>query len=376
MKLQDILAKDLKYTPEGIAADKELATQIQTRLIYLELLDPPADGKFGTISTAALKEFQTLTKCNEVGQLGAVTAKKLIETKVEDLPTPELKLGDDLASRIIKYMQLKGYQIAQGIQKYNIVYVEGMNSDGTLNDNDPDSFNDRRMVIQILDGIPAIIGNWEATTQPGSYYTENPMNPDKGAAIIRLGQYKSWQVGIHYGSGSDPHEALVQAATITVYRDANQDSQRTGDKTDTGLFDIDQHWGYDLPYNNVYYASAGCLVGRTRNGHREFMSLIKKDRRYELNRNYIYYTTVISGSDLIQQTGGSSSPLQLLKEGSSGPVVKQLQQRLQEKGFNPGSIDGVFGLGTKAAVRAFQKANGLEPDGIVGQQTWKALGMS
>ncbi|HAA33039.1 MAG TPA: hypothetical protein DCE56_41620 [Cyanobacteria bacterium UBA8553] len=79
---------------------------------------------------------------------------------------------------------------------------------------------------------------------------------------------------------------------------------------------------------------------------------------------------------MIQQTGGSSSPLQLLKEGSSGPVVKQLQQRLQEKGFNPGSIDGVFGLGTKAAVRAFQKANGLEPDGMVGQQTWKALGMN
>lgn len=251
-----------------------------------------------------------------------------------------------------------------------------MNSDGTLNDNDPDSFNDRRMVIQILDGIPAIIGNWEATTQPGSYYTENPMNPDKGAAIIRLGQYKSWQVGIHYGSGSDPHEALTQAAPITVYRDANQDSQRTSDKTDTGLFDINQHWGFDLPYNNVYYASAGCLVGRTRNGHREFMNLIKKDRRYQINRNYTYYTTIISGEDLIQQTGGSSSPLQLLKEGSSGPVVKQLQQRLQEKGFNPGSIDGVFGLGTKAAVRAFQKANGLEPDGIVGQQTWKALGMS
>lgn len=251
-----------------------------------------------------------------------------------------------------------------------------MNSDGTLNDNDPDSFNDRRMVIQILDGVPAIIGNWEATTQPGSYYTESPMNPDKGAAIIRLGQYKAWQVGIHYGSGSDPHEALVQAAPITVYRDANQDYQRSGDKTDTGLFDIDQHWGYDLPYNNVYYASAGCLVGRTRDGHREFMALIKKDRRYEINRNYLYYTAVISGSDLIQQTGGSSSPLQLLKEGSSGPIVKQLQQRLQEKGFNPGSIDGVFGLGTKAAVRAFQKANGLEPDGIVGQQTWKALGMN
>jgi murein L,D-transpeptidase YcbB/YkuD len=113
-----------------------------------------------------------------------------------------------------------------------------------------------------------------------------------------------------------------------------------------------------------------------RQGHREFMSLIKKDRRYQLNDRYIFYTTVIYGQDLMQMPWGTSGSSQLLKEGSSGPLVKQLQQRLKEKGLNPGTIDGVFGLGTKAAVRAFQKANKLEADGIVGQQTWKALGMS
>jgi peptidoglycan hydrolase-like protein with peptidoglycan-binding domain len=375
MKLQDFLGKDLKYTTEGIASDKELATQIQGRLITLELLDPPVDGKFGPISSAALKDFQTLMKCNESGYLGAVTAEKLIETKLEDLPTPELKLGNDLASRIVKYMQSKGYQISQGIKHYNLVYIEGMNSDGSLNDDTPNYFNDRRIVLQILDGVPALIGNWEATTEPGNYYTQNPMNP-KGTARIKFGQYKAWQVGIHYGGGSDPHEALVQAAPITVYRDVNKDNQRTGDKTDTGLFDIDQHWGFDLPYNNVYYASAGCLVGRTRDGHREFMSLIKQDRRYQLNKNYLFYTTVIDGQELIAQTGGLSGSLQLLQEGSSGPLVKQLQQRLKEKGFDPGTLDGVFGLGTKAAVRAFQKANGFVADGAVGQQTWKALGLS
>jgi peptidoglycan hydrolase-like protein with peptidoglycan-binding domain len=372
MKLQDFLGKELKYGMEGVASDKELATQIQKILITLELLDPPADGKFGPISVAALKEFQALTKCNEPNQLGAVTAKKLIETKLEDLPIPELKLGNDLASRIVRYMQTKKYQIFQGIRQYNIVYIEGMDADGTINNDTPNYFNDRRMVIQILDGVPAIIGTWEATTEPGSRYTERPMNPG-GAARIKFGQYKAWQVDIHYGGGSEPHEALVQVAPITVHRDLNQDYQRTGDKMETGNFDINQHWGYDLPYNNVYYASAGCLVGRTRDGHREFMSLIKKDRRYQLNNNYIFYTTVINGQDLIS---GSPGSLQLLREGSSGPLVKQLQQRLQDKGFNPGTIDGVFGLGTKAALRAFQKTNGLEPDGVVGSQTWKALGLN
>lgn len=372
MKLQDFLGKNLKFSMDKIGTDKELTTQIQSRLISLQLLDPPADGKFGPISAAALKQFQTLMKCNEPEFLGPVTAKELIESKVEDLPVPELKLGKDLASRIIKYMKDKAYFISQGVKQYNIVYIEGMNVDGTLNSDAPNYFNDRRMVIQILDGVPAIIGNWEATTQPGYYYTDNTMNP-KGAANIKLGQYKSWSVGIHYGGGSEPHEALVQDAPITVYRDLNRDMQRTGDKTDTGLFDINQHWGYDLPQDNVSFASAGCLVGRLRDGHREFMALIKQDRRYQLNKNYLYYTTVIDGQDLIDSTVG---PLELIRQGASGPIVKQLQQRLKDKGFNPGNIDGVFGLATQEAVKAFQKMNKLTADGVVGPQTWKALGMT
>ncbi|NJP21759.1 MAG: hypothetical protein HC763_25245, partial [Hydrococcus sp. CRU_1_1] len=39
-------------------------------------------------------------------------------------------------------------------------------------------------------------------------------------------------------------------------------------------------WGYDLPVGNIGSSSAGCLVGRTRKGHREFMSLVKSDRSY------------------------------------------------------------------------------------------------
>lgn len=374
MKLQDFIGKDLKYNMEGIASDQELATQIQVLLIGFGLLESPADGKFGPISAAALKKFQTLMKINEPEGLGAITAEKLIETKPEDLPAPPLKLGNDLASRIAKYMQLKKYEIFQGIREYNIVYIEGMNADGTLNDDRPNNFNDRRIVFQIIDGVPVIVGNWEATTEPGYHYTHRPMDSSKGAARIKFGQYKAWQVGIH--GTADRHEALVQTGgEVTVHRDFNKDFQRVGDKLDTGYFGINQHWGYDLPSNNVYYASAGCLVGRARQGHREFMSLIKKDRRYQLNNRYVFYSTVIYGPDLLKETGGLE-PVELLKEGSSGPLVKQLQQRLKDKGFNPGDIDGVLGLGTKAAVRAFQKANGLEADGVVGPQTWNALGMS
>lgn len=57
----------------------------------------------------------------------------------------------------------------------------------------------------------------------------------------------------------------------------------------------------------------------------------------------------------------------LLKVGSTGEDVKQLQQKL---GLAP---DGGFGHGTEAAVKAWQTANGLVADGLVGDATWAKL---
>ena len=59
--------------------------------------------------------------------------------------------------------------------------------------------------------------------------------------------------------------------------------------------------------------------------------------------------------------------------GSRGESVKTLQERLNAKGFNAGSVDGIFGKNTRAAVIAFQNANGLAADGIVGKLTWAKL---
>jgi hypothetical protein len=245
-----------------------------------------------------LESFQKLTKLEERGFLGRETAQKLLNAKLEDVQTP-LSLGNDLASRIIKYMQSKNYRVATGPGEYNIVYIEGANEDGTPNSDTPNHFNDRRIVITFEHGSPKIVGNWEGTTEPGSHYTYRPLNA-KGAARIQFGQYKAWEIGVHPGAGRPgAHEALIQTkGTVTVHRDLNKDFMRTNDRLDTGYFGINQHHGYDFPVNDIKTASAGCLVGRTRRGHGEFMRLIKQDRRYISNRGYAFEATVIPGNDL------------------------------------------------------------------------------
>ncbi len=63
----------------------------------------------------------------------------------------------------------------------------------------------------------------------------------------------------------------------------------------------------------------------------------------------------------------------LLKTGSSGEAVRNLQKRLSELGYDVGEVDGIFGAGTKHAVILFQKRNGLDADGLAGAQTQRAL---
>ena len=65
-----------------------------------------------------------------------------------------------------------------------------------------------------------------------------------------------------------------------------------------------------------------------------------------------------------------------VKVGSSGAVVKSIQTKLKRWGYYTGSVDGVFGAKTKSAVQSFQRKNGLTADGIVGNATAKAMGIS
>lgn len=65
-----------------------------------------------------------------------------------------------------------------------------------------------------------------------------------------------------------------------------------------------------------------------------------------------------------------------LRQGSSGATVKKVQQKLKNWGYYSGSVDGIYGKNTVAAVKLFQKKNGLTVDGIAGTKTLAAMGIT
>lgn len=66
----------------------------------------------------------------------------------------------------------------------------------------------------------------------------------------------------------------------------------------------------------------------------------------------------------------------LSKYGSRGNEVTQIQTKLKRWGYYKGSIDGIYGSQTQAAVRYFQSKNGLTVDGIAGTKTLAAMGIT
>lgn len=65
--------------------------------------------------------------------------------------------------------------------------------------------------------------------------------------------------------------------------------------------------------------------------------------------------------------------MKVLEKGDEGVLVEDLQHQLVELGFYEGNKDGLFGPLTQAAVKGFQKAQGIQVDGIAGPETYSNL---
>ena len=296
MSLREIASGARPVPFLNIGGDVPLAAEIQDRLGAFGLLDPPSDGRFGPVSQWAFAEFLKRAEVAAGTLLDATVARALLASEPAKLFP--LKAARTLAGRLVAAVARKGW-VCHHPEASNVVYVEGMDVDGHANANAPNEFNDARFVVRInRGGTPVIEDAWDATTEPGKFFTVGPEAHPDGAARVAFGQYKAWAVGIHRKGTKTAHEALVQVAPIDIFRDRNRDFKRDGDTSVHGIFGINQHSGLDVSKSDIRRASAGCLVGRTVAGHRAFMALCKSDPRFATNNGYRFMTAVLPAAEI------------------------------------------------------------------------------
>lgn len=230
------------------------------------------------------------------------------------LSSTTFDLKTDLAKAVVEYMRQKKYLVDTLPGQLNIVYIEGMNIDGTVNEDQLDGWNDLRIVITHLEnGLPQLKIAHVATTEPGRSATFSAAASRRGGvARIAFGQYRAWQMGYHNQSKNGKnHPALVQRAPLSVHRDKNRDGIRTRDNVHIGMFGINQHStrpGYRG--DRVGDFSEGCLVGWLWEQHmEEFMPLLRQEPRFVMNPQHLFTTTIIAGDDLARWAANPAAVL-------------------------------------------------------------------
>lgn len=124
-------------------------------------------------------------------------------------------------------------------------------------------------------------------------------------------------------------------------------------------------WFWDK--NNLNkYCDEGDIVGMTKRINGGTIGLEDRQKHFE-HAKAVLGSGGGSSSHSESSNTGSSNFNTVLKEGSRGPLVQQLQESL---GLN---ADGDFGPGTKRALQNWQMQNGLEADGVAGPKTLQAL---
>lgn len=120
-----------------------------------------------------------------------------------------------------------------------------------------------------------------------------------------------------------------------------------------------------INYCNDYYKVKLNLFG-----HRQKWSTACPGKNFPFNR---ISELSLHPEDVIKLTYPGKSLKYIPGKLMRGENIRLVQQRLNNLGFSAGAADGSFGPKTLSAVKAFQKAKGLEIDGIVGPITWNKL---
>ena len=205
-----------------------------------------------------------------------------------------LRAEHPITRKVLNRILALGFKLEKG--KAYIVGIEGVDTDLKPNKDLLDAWNDAAGALYVQhDGIVRLIGPFKCTTEPGRYYTVNPMN-SKGGARVLLDSYNKdvWMRGTHI---REPNCLIQTGAPITVSRDKDRDGKRDANEyLDRGWHGINAHsTGRDnWSPHTIGRWSAGCLCYLKVSDKNRVMAYLNRVARNQSKFTYI----LLDGSKL------------------------------------------------------------------------------
>jgi peptidoglycan hydrolase-like protein with peptidoglycan-binding domain len=224
-----------------------------------------ADGIFGSGTESKVIHFQQIHGLGADGIVGSKTWEALLAEPADAVePDPPGPLPP-----VLVHLQSLGHKVVwKGDFHLNLFGIRSPNK--TAN-----SFDDILGCAYTEKGLWKV-HYWPGTTDPGTYWLENPSRVE-GTAILVEGQYlDTWMIDLHGGK----YEALCQrGGEVSVYRDGDRDNVLDHDPSTiaTGYFGINLHRSSNSGESTaVEKWSAGCQVHARLDGFNEMMTLARK----------------------------------------------------------------------------------------------------
>ena len=187
-----------------------------------------------------------------------------------------------ILDKIKSILREKGYHIYTRPFELNIVGVRANNIASNR-------FDDEIHVFYRVSVLKWNYHVYKATTDPGTFWLQNPMQP-QGTAVLSQGQYvNAYQIGLH----KNQYKALVQVKPISIIRDYQRDAYMdfSNGTEHKGIFGINIHRA--MVQGTTKYVdkfSAGCQVFANASDFNEFMNLCEHHR--SLYGNHFTYTLI------------------------------------------------------------------------------------
>ncbi|MDQ3738600.1 MAG: peptidoglycan-binding protein [Actinomycetota bacterium] len=367
-----------------------------------------ADGIFGPATVSAVKSFQQVNGLTRTGRIDAATARLLDLSAVEVVEAPNLwnyqggfiglrmGAGHDDVKAIQRALMNAGMSLVGGadgsfgIVTHNALVTyqrrQGLGGTGVI---------DQATALSlglIGGGSPAPAGN-----SSGSSLRQGATGDLVRAvqqAIVRAGGYLLGGVDGVFGPGT--------ASAVRAYQIVN-DLPVTGvvDTATARVMGVSLSGGGSPSPANPGNSSGSLSIGSRGDAVRNLQRALINGGVYVLGgadgvfgpatqsavksfqqRNGLPASGVADSATLraLQGSGGNPSPSNGyvgLKQGSTGPAVRAVQQAIMRTGLTLlGGADGVFGPATTSALKLYQRTNGLSVTGAVDAATARVMGLS